>query len=183
MRLNAPAATATSSLPTPSPCSMKPLPAACATSIVSPPPPCAKLPVERDVVARLVNADQIAGAARWPPQPTTSPMRPHLPILDALRDFLDHAFALLVIQHPEIAGIDGLAGLSPQNWGCRHLASAMRDLQRWDPGPIRLIHPPWVAHFAGRSTNSRPPPATDSFLVPQESHTTPSDPLRAGPCA
>lgn len=57
-------------------------------------------------------------------------MRPRLAILDALRDLLDHAVALLVIQHPEIADNEGLAGLPPQAWVADHLASAMRDLQR-----------------------------------------------------
>ena len=56
---------------------------------------------------------------------------PELAILDALRDLLDHAVALLVVQHPEIAETDrGLIGLPPQVWVADHLAAAMRDLQR-----------------------------------------------------
>ena len=56
---------------------------------------------------------------------------PELAILDAIRDLLDHAVALLVVQHPEIAETDGgLAGLAPQVWVADHLATAMRDLQR-----------------------------------------------------
>jgi hypothetical protein len=56
---------------------------------------------------------------------------PELAILDAVRDLLDHAVALLVVQHPEIAETDGgLAGLAPQVWVADLLAAAMRDLQR-----------------------------------------------------
>jgi hypothetical protein len=55
---------------------------------------------------------------------------PELAILDALRDLLDHAVALLVVQNPEIAETDGLVGLPPQAWVADHLAGAMRDLQR-----------------------------------------------------
>jgi hypothetical protein len=55
---------------------------------------------------------------------------PQLAILDALRDLLDHAVALLVVQHPEIAETDGLVGLPPEVWVADHLAVAMRDLQR-----------------------------------------------------
>ena len=45
---------------------------------------------------------------------------------------LDHALALLVARHPEIARTDGgLVGLPPQVWVADHLAAAaMRDLQR-----------------------------------------------------
>jgi hypothetical protein len=55
---------------------------------------------------------------------------PELAILDALRDLLDHAVALLVVQNPEIAETDSLVGLPPQAWVADHLAAAMRDLQR-----------------------------------------------------
>jgi hypothetical protein len=55
---------------------------------------------------------------------------PQLAILDAIRDLLDHAVALLVVQHPEIADTDGLVGLPPEVWVADHLAIAMRDLQR-----------------------------------------------------
>ena len=57
-------------------------------------------------------------------------MRPNWPSSTLLRDFLDHAVALLVIQHPEIADNDGLAGLPPQAWVADQLAAGMRDLQR-----------------------------------------------------
>jgi hypothetical protein len=55
---------------------------------------------------------------------------PELAILDALGDLLDHAVALLVVQHPEIAEADRLVGLPPEVWVADHLALAMRDLQR-----------------------------------------------------
>lgn len=56
---------------------------------------------------------------------------PELAILDALADLLDHAVALLVVQHPEIADTDrGLVGLPPNAWVADHLAASMRDLQR-----------------------------------------------------
>ncbi|HEY6524503.1 MAG TPA: hypothetical protein VIY10_12075 [Solirubrobacteraceae bacterium] len=65
--------------------------------------------------------------------PTTDDLAeaPELAILYALRDLLDHAVALLVVQHPEIAETDGdLVGLAPEVWVADHLAVAMRDLQR-----------------------------------------------------
>jgi len=65
--------------------------------------------------------------------PTTDDLAeaPELAILYALRDLLDHAVALLVVQHPEIAQTDGgLVGLAPEVWVADHLAVAMRDLQR-----------------------------------------------------
>ena len=45
---------------------------------------------------------------------------------------LDHALALLVARHPEIARRDGdlVVGLPPQVWVADHLAAAMHDLQR-----------------------------------------------------
>jgi hypothetical protein len=56
---------------------------------------------------------------------------PELALLDAVRGLLDHALALLVARHPEIARTDGgLVGLPPQVWVADHLAAAMRDLQR-----------------------------------------------------
>jgi hypothetical protein len=49
---------------------------------------------------------------------------PQLAILDALRDLLDHAIAILVVQHPESADTHGLVGLPPEVWVADHLAVA-----------------------------------------------------------